>query len=116
MPADDAAGVRAYQGLPLAGSPAGRLQDASARILAAGTLPRCPHPDRPPLWYLPAGSLTCGPCTGALLEAADRGRARCHLCGAPATAAAAWVTGGVPCIGPLCDRCHGTGLVPLTPN
>ena len=61
MLADDAVGVRAYQGHPLAGSPAGRLQEAAARILAAGTLPRCPHPDRPPLWYLPAGSLSRGP-------------------------------------------------------
>ncbi len=63
MLADDAASVLAYQGHPLAGSPAGGLQDAAARILAAGTLPRCPHPGRPPHWYLPAGSLICGPCT-----------------------------------------------------
>ena len=61
MLADDA-GMRAYQGHPLAGSPAGRFQDAAARILAAGTLPRCPHPDRPPLWYLPAGSLPRDAC------------------------------------------------------
>ncbi len=116
MLADDAAGMRAYQGHPLAGSPAGRLQDAAARILAAGTLPRCPDPDRPPLWYLPAGSLTCSPCTSELLDEADRGQAWCYLCGAPAAAAAARVTGGVPCIGPLCGTCHRTGLVPLAPN
>lgn len=116
MPADDLSGLRAYHGQPLAGSPAGRLQDTAARILAAGTLPRCPHLDRPPLWYLPAGSLTCGPCTDAVLSAADRGQARCQSCGALATATAAWVTGGVPCIGPLCEPCHRTGLVPLTPN
>ena len=61
MLADGAASMRACQGHPLAGSPAGRLHDATARILAAGTLPRCPHPDPPPLWYLPAGSHTCGP-------------------------------------------------------
>ena len=56
---DDLSGARFYQGRPLTGSPAGRLQDGAAQILAAGTLPRCPHPDQPPLWYLPAGSLTC---------------------------------------------------------
>ena len=31
------------RGLYPGGSPAGRLQDAAARILAAGTLPRCPR-------------------------------------------------------------------------
>ena len=52
----------AYLGRPAPTvSPAGRLQDAAARILAAGTLPRCPHPDQPPRWYLPAGSLTSCP-------------------------------------------------------
>jgi hypothetical protein len=51
----DLSGTQAYQGRPLAGSPAGRLQNAAAEILAAGTLPRCPHTDQPPLWYLPAG-------------------------------------------------------------
>gem|GEM_PF-6787825 len=66
---DELSGARVFQGRPLTGSPAGRLQDAAAEILAAGTLPRCPHPDQPPLWYLPAGSLTCGDCTGALMRA-----------------------------------------------
>jgi hypothetical protein len=116
VPADDLSAARAYQGHPLAGSPAGRLRDAAARVIAAGTLPRCPHPDQPALWYLPAGSLTCGACTGALLEAADRTQPGCHICGAPATAIAAWVVRDAPCIGPLCDGCHGTGLVPVTPN
>ena len=66
---DELSGARVFRGWPLTGSPAGRLQDAAAEILAAGTLPRCPHPDQPPLWYLPAGSLTCGDCTGALMRA-----------------------------------------------
>jgi hypothetical protein len=116
VPADDLTGVRAYQGHPLAGSPAGRLQDAAAQVLAAGNLPRCPHPDQPPWWYLPAGALTCGDCTRALLEAADDSRPGCHICGTPATAVAAWMLGDVPCLGHLCDECHGTGLVPLTFN
>jgi hypothetical protein len=80
---DDVSGARVYQGRPLSGSPAGRLQHAAAEILAAGTLPRCPHPDQPPLWYLPARSLTCGDCTGALLRAADAKPARCQICTAP---------------------------------
>jgi len=116
VPTGDLSGARAFQGHPLAGSPAGRLRDAAARIIAAGTLPRCPHPDQPALWYLPAGWLTCVPCTTGLLEAAGSQQAGCHLCGAPATAVAAWVVGDIPCIGPLCDQCHSTGLVPLTPN
>jgi hypothetical protein len=114
--AEDLSGARAYQGRPLPGSPAGRLQDAAAEILAAGTLPRCPHPDQPPLWYLPAGSLTCGPCTGALLLAADANPARCQICTAPATAIAAWVLGDVPCFSHLCEECRSIGFLPVVPN
>jgi hypothetical protein len=87
--ADDHSGVRVHQGRPLTGSPAGRLQYAAAQILAAGTLPRCPHPDQPPWWYLPAGALTRGDCTAALLRAADFKPARGQICSAPATALAA---------------------------
>ena len=113
---EDLSGARAYQGWPLTGYPAGRLQDAAAEILAAGTLPRCPHPDQPPLWYLPAGSLTCGACTGALLQAADASPVRCQICTAPATALAAWVAGDVPCFSHLCEECHSIGLLPVMPN
>jgi hypothetical protein len=92
---EDLSGARAYQGRPLAGSPAGRLQKAAAEILAAGTLPRCPHPDQPPLWYLPAGLLTCGACTGALLQAADAKPVRCQIRTAPATALTPYRPGSV---------------------
>jgi hypothetical protein len=114
--ADDPSGARVHQGRPLAGSPAGRLQDAAAQILAAGSLPRCPHPDQPAWWYLPAGVLTCGDCTGTLLRAADSQPARCQICTAPATAMAAWVNGDVPCFSHLCEECHSIGLVPVVPN
>ena len=80
--------------------------DARLEILAAGTLPRCPHPDQPPLWYLPAGSLTCGDCTGALLWAADAKPACCQICAGRATAIAAWVIGDVPCFSHLCEECQ----------
>jgi hypothetical protein len=116
VPANELAGARVYWSHPLAGSPAGRLQDASVRTLAAGALPRCPHPDQLAFWYLPAGTLTCGDCTGELLDAVDRVPPDCHSCGAPATALATWVAGGIPCIGPLCEPCQRAGLVPLVPN
>ena len=96
--------------------PRRRLQDAAAEILAAGTLPRCPHPDQPPRWYLPAGSLTCCDCTGVLLRAADARPARCQICTALAMAAAAWVAGDVPCWSHHCEVCHGIGFVPVVPN
>jgi hypothetical protein len=115
MPAPGhAAGGHAYQGLPLAGSPAARLADDAARTLAAGLLPRCPHPDQPAFWYLPAGMLACAPCANRL--AASTGRVACHSCGAPASAVAAWVSGDVPCVAGLCGRCRATGLVAVTPN
>jgi hypothetical protein len=116
MPADELAGARVYWSLPLDGSPAGRLHDASMRTIAAGTLPSCPHPDQLFFWYLPAGLLTCAECTSDLLEAADRDQPGCHSCGGPATALATWVAGGIPCIGPLCEPCQRAGLVPLIPN
>jgi hypothetical protein len=116
MPADELAGARVYWSLPLDGSPAGRLRDASARTIAAGTLPSCPHPDQLFFWYLPAGLLTCAECTSDLLETADRDQPDCHSCGAPATALATWVARGIPCIGPLCEPCQHAGLIPLIPN
>lgn len=113
---DDLAVARAFRGRPLNGSPAGRLQDAAAEILAAGTLPRCPHPDQLPLWYLPAGSLTCYYCTAILLGAADAKPACCQICRGPATAMAAWMIGDVPCFSHLCEECHSIGFVPVMPN
>ena len=115
LPADDLSGVRSYHGLPLAGSPAARLQDDTARMLASGLIPRCPHPDRPAIWFLPAGMLACASCADRFIEATPDD-AICHACGEPATAMAAWVVGSVPCVAGLCDGCHGTGLVPVTPN
>ncbi|HCU97259.1 MAG TPA: hypothetical protein DHU96_32945 [Actinobacteria bacterium] len=112
---DEHFGVHGYRSFPLTGSPAGRLQDDSARILAAGLLPHCPHPDQPAFWYLPAGVLACAPCTDQFIETSGES-ADCHACGGPASAVAAWVTGGVPCIAGLCEQCRGTGLVPLAPN
>jgi hypothetical protein len=116
MPADEIAGARVYWSLPLDGSPAGRLHDDTLRTIAAGTLPRCPHPGQLSFWYLPAASLTCSECTGELLEAADRDRPDCQSCGAPATALATWVAGSIPCIGPLCEPCQRAGLIPVVPN
>ena len=107
--------MHGYRGLPLAGSPAGRLQDHTTRMLAGGTLPRCPHPDEPAFWYLPAGVLTCAPCMGQFIAAAGE-PAACHVCGGPSAAIAAWVAGGVPCLADLCQQCHANGLVPLVPN
>lgn len=116
MPADDLTRVRVYRGHPLPGSPAGQLRDVSAQIIAAGTLPRCPHPDQPAFCYLPAALLSCGECTYALLAAADLGQPGCQHCGAPATATMFWVVGDIPCFGPLCQPCQDIGLVPVTPN
>ena len=108
--------ARAFRGRPLNGSPAGRLQDAAAEILAAGTLPRCPHPDQPPLWYLPAGSLTCCDCTGACCGRPTRRPPAARSAESPATAMAAWVIGDVPCFSHLCEECHSIGLLPVVPN
>jgi hypothetical protein len=116
MPSDGAAS-RGYQGLPLSGSPAARLLDDTARLLASGRVPRCPHPGEPAFWYLPAGILACAPCLGELAAGAGHGPApACQACAAPAAAVAAWVTAGVPCLAALCEACHTTGLVPVTPN
>jgi cytochrome c5 len=92
------------------------LRDDTTRMLAAGLLPRCPHPDQPAFWYLPGGTLACAPCTEDLIENTGEGASLCHVCGEPATAVAAWVSGGVPCVAGLCKGCHATGLVPLAPN
>ncbi|HEY6275533.1 MAG TPA: hypothetical protein VIX86_04305 [Streptosporangiaceae bacterium] len=112
---DELSGVRGYGGFPLTGSPVGQLQDATARRLAAGLFVRCPHPDQPAFCYLPAGVLGCAACTGHLVTATGEPTA-CVLCGGPAAAVTAWVTGGIPCVAVLCERCHGSGLVPLTRN
>jgi len=112
--ADDASGARGYQSYPLTGSPARRLHDDAARQLRHGRVPRCPHPERPAFWYLPAGTLACAPCAGELLGA-DSGTA-CQACGEPASAVAGWVIGDVPCIAGLCERCQSSGLVPIIPN
>jgi len=116
LPADDLSGVRSYQGLPLAGSPTARLQDDTARLLASGLIPHCPHQDQPTIWFLPAGMLACVPCADKFMASAADDSATCHACGAPASAMAAWVINGVPCVAGLCEPCHSTGLVPVTPN
>src|SRR4051794_29543263 len=115
MLADDPSGVRAYQGHPLPGSPASRLQEDAARRLRAGTVRRCPHPDQPAFWCLDAGLLTCLPCTREYLQAA-REPSACQVCGGPASAMAAWVAGDVPCLAALCEPCRRAGLVLLTLN
>jgi hypothetical protein len=114
--AGDSSGAHGYQGYPLTGSPARRLQDHTARLLGRGAVPRCPHPDQPVFWFLAIRTLACAPCTGELLGAAGGGEAACQACGQPASAVAAWMVGDVPCIADLCDGCHTTGLVPLAPN
>ena len=114
MLAGDASAARAYQSYPLPGSPARRLHDDAARLLRRGLVPRCPHPEQPAFWYLPAGTLACAPCIGELLGVGS-GTA-CQACGDPASATAVWVIGDVPCITGLCERCHTSGLVPLIPN
>ncbi len=116
MLAGDSPGAQAYQSYPLPGSPARRMHDNAARLLGCGAVPRCPHPDEPAFWFLQAGQLACAPCAGELLAATDGTETPCQACGAPATAVAAWMVGDVPCIAGLCDPCHLTGLVPLTPN
>lgn len=116
MLAGDSSGAWAYESYPLTGSPARRLVDDAARLLRHGAVARCPHPQQPAFWYLPARTLACAPCTGELLDAADGAAARCEVCGEPASAVASWVVGDVPCIASLCERCHATGAVPLIPN
>lgn len=111
---NESATARAYHAWPLAGSPAGRLRDDVARVLASGLVRRCPHPDQPAFWFLPAGILACASCTGEL--AGGAGTAACQACGEPGSAIAAWVTGGVACVAPLCEGCHSDGLVPAAPN
>lgn len=105
-----------YKGLPLPGSPAARLRDETVKGLASGQLPRCPHPDEPAFWYLPAGMLACVACADRLIEAAGDEPAACHACGEPASVVAAWITDGVPCVAGLCEQCRNVGLVPLSPN
>lgn len=111
----EVSGARGHQALPLDGSPAGRLRAEAARQLASGLIRRCPHTAEPAFWYLSAGMLGCAPCTSRHVQAASS-PAACHACGAPATAIAAWVDAGVPCLAHLCERCQSGGLVPLTPN
>lgn len=114
---NDPAGARGYQSYPLTGSPLGQLRDDAARMLASGLLPRCPHEDQPVFWYLPATMLTCVACTDEAMRDASGGTdPACHICGAPSSAVAAWVSDGVPCIAGLCEQCHTDGLVPLAPN
>lgn len=116
LPADDLSRVRSYHGLPLAGSPTARLQDDTARMLASGSIPRCPHQDQPQIWFLPAGMLACVACADQYMRSADDDSATCHACGAPASAMAAWLVNDVPCVAGLCEPCHSTGLVQVTPN
>lgn len=113
MPDDGAA--HAYRSHALAGSPARRLQDEAAALLASGAVPRCPHQGQPVVWYFPAGMLACAVCADAFLASAGREEA-CHLCGGPAAAVAAWVAGDVPCVAGLCEQCRTAGVVPLAPN
>lgn len=113
---NEAADVRGYQSHPLTGSPIGRLRDDTARMLVSGLLPRCPHPGQPVFWYLPATVLTCVACTDELIEDMSTAATACHICGGPASAVAAWVSEGVPCIAGLCEQCHTDGLVPLAAN
>lgn len=113
---NDISPVRGFHAHALTGSPVGRLRDDTSRRLASGSVPKCPHPDQPVIWYLPAGMLACGSCVeGLVREAGDTGDV-CHLCGSPAAAVAAWVTGGVPCVASVCEPCHADGLVPIAPN
>lgn len=109
-------GAYGYQSYPLPGSPARRLHDEAARLLGSGELSRCPHPDQPVFWYLPAEVLACAPCLDQLLAAAGSSGTVCQACAAPASAIAAWTVGDVPCVAGLCDGCRQTGLVPLAPN
>lgn len=112
---NEPARTRVYQSYPLAGSPVGRLHDDTARMLASGLLPRCPHPDQPALWYLPARMITCVACADEFMG--DLGTASvCAVCGEPASSVAAWVTGGIPCIAALCEPCQKGGMVPLASN
>lgn len=115
MLAGDAPGARACESYPLSGSPARRLVDDAARMLRRGAVARCPHPDEPAFWYLPAGTLACASCVGELAGTASAG-GTCEACGDPASAIVAWVASGVPCIAGLCERCRGIGLVPVAPN
>ncbi len=105
-----------YQGLPLDGSPAARLRDDAARLLASGLAPRCPHGAEAIFWYLPAGRITCPPCSTELLAAAAGSAASCHACGEPALAVAAWATAGIACFADLCESCGTLGLLPVAPN
>lgn len=112
----DPCGARGYHALPLAESPADRLRADTARQLAAGRLPRCPHPGEPALWHLSAGVIACAACAHESAQAVDLEPATCHACGAAADGIAAWVVGAVACLAHLCGSCRGSGLVPLTPN
>ncbi len=102
------------QAYPLAGSAAARLHEEAVRRLTSGDVPRCPHPGEPAVWNLDAGMVTCGPCATAAVSSGAP--SVCHLCGKPASAVAAWVTGGVACLVSLCEGCHRAGILPLAPN
>lgn len=113
---NESARARGYQSYPLTGSAVGRLHDDTARMLASGLLPRCPHPDQPALWYLAARMVTCVACAGELMGGLRSADQVCAVCGEPASSVAAWVTAGIPCIAALCEPCRSGGLVPLAAN
>ena len=114
-PSGSAAGAQGYQAHALPGSPARRLQQEAARLLGAGTVRRCPHPDEPAFWRLDTGSVACLRCATGGRPSAEPA-AGCQCCGRPAAALAAWVAGDVACLAPLCDECSTAGLTPVTPN
>jgi len=79
--AGDSSGARAYESYPLTGSPARRLVDDAARLLRHGAVSRCPHPEQPAFWYLPARTLACAPRPRRILGSAAGAARRRGGCG-----------------------------------